>query len=542
MAPEKTGTDLLSNGVLNKGTAFTQAEREAFRLEGLLPPGPEDIENQMQRVMKHLERKDDMLEQYIYLQGLEERNQTLFYRTVMSDPMRFIPVIYDPVVADACLAYGHIFRRPRGMYITRDMKGRMAEVLRNWPVKDVRFICVSTGGRILGLGDIGANGMPIPVGKLQLYTACAAVPPQVLLPVMFDVGTTNTGLIDDPLYLGIRQQPPEQEEMDALVDEFVRAVQEVFPECCLHFEDWKGTDALRYLERYREKALCYNDDIQGTASIALAGIVAALETLGQTVSEQRILFLGAGSAGLGIAGLIGTEMRKSGLSADEARQRIRMMDINGLLTRDRADLSREQRDYACDEAGSHDLEEYVKRFRPTILVGVSTCQGAFTEGVVKAMCENTPRPVIFALSNPTSKAECTAEQAYRWSDGKALFAAGVQFPEVHLNGKTLYPGQANNFYIFPAVGLATYAARPRLLTDECFVVAAHATAEQVTLEMRRKGLLYPGQADVLQTEINTAVAVAEHMFDSGLARAERPADIRLWIESKLYTPSYSSKP
>jgi len=538
MNANKTGTELLNDGVLNKGTAYSIEERKCLGLEGLLPSGTEDIDTQMQRVLQHLSKKNSDLEKYIYLQGLEERNQTLFYKTVMSDPQTFIPILYDPVVGDACLAFGHIYRRPRGMYITRQMNGRMAEVLRNWPVKDVRFICISTGGRILGLGDIGANGMGIPIGKLQLYTACAAIPPQTLLPVLFDIGTTNEKLQKDPLYLGLREQPPGTEELDALTDEFVAAVQEVFPGCCIHFEDWKGTDAMRYLARYQDAVLCYNDDIQGTASISLAGIIAALQISGQKIEDQRVLFLGAGSAGMGIARLITHEMQDNGLSEENARHNVRMMDIDGLLTRSRKDLSDEQRIYARDEKSFSNLTEYVRHFKPTILIGVSTAKGAFTNEVVRAMCENTERPVIFALSNPTSKAECTADEAYKWSEGKALYAAGVQFPEVHINGKTLLPGQANNFYIFPAVGLATYVARPSKLTDECFIVAAHATAQQISPEMREKGLLFPGQKDVFETQITTATAVAEYMFDAGLAQSERPEDIRTWLEAQLYSPTY----
>ena len=274
---EIKGIALLNDGNSNQDTAFSPAERRAYGLEGLLPHAYETLERQTERVLRHLEAKTSDLEKYIYLTSLVDRNETLFYHTVMSDPARFIPILYDPTVADACEAFGHIYRRPRGMYITREMKGRIAEVLRNWPEHDVRFICVSTGGRILGLGDIGANGMGIPIGKLQLYTACAAVPPQYLLPVLFDIGTTNAMLRADPLYLGIRDVPPPQEELDELVDEFVKAVQELFPECCIHFEDWKGTDAVRYLSQYKDKVLCYNDDIQGTASVALAGVIAALK-------------------------------------------------------------------------------------------------------------------------------------------------------------------------------------------------------------------------------------------------------------------------
>ena len=299
----------------------------------------ESLDRQLERVMEHLDAKPNDLERYIYLIGLSDRNETLFYRTLMSDPARFVPIVYDPTVADACLTFGHIYRRARGMYITREMKGRIAEVLRNWPERDVRFICVSTGGRILGLGDIGANGMGIPIGKLQLYTACAAVPPDCLLPVLFDIGTTNDALRADPLYLGLREKPPSEQELDELVEEFVEAVQQVFPGCCIHFEDWKGTDAIRLLDRYTDKVLCYNDDIQGTASVALAGLTTALQIIDAPLTEQRILFFGAGSAAIGIANLIVAAMQAKGLSQDDARSRISMFDINGLLEPSRADLS-----------------------------------------------------------------------------------------------------------------------------------------------------------------------------------------------------------
>ena len=541
-APSQTlrGQALLDDPTLNKGTAFGAEERRRFGIEGLLPPSVEDLERQHERVLQHLDAKPTDLERYIYLVGLADRNETLFFRTVMSDPARFMPIVYDPTVADACLTFGHIYRRARGMYITRDMKGRVAEVLRNWPTRDVRFICVSTGGRILGLGDIGANGMGIPIGKLQLYTACAAVPPAVMLPVLLDIGTTNATLRADPLYLGTRQAPPSAEELDALTEEFVRAVQEVFPGCCIHFEDWKGTDAIRMLKRYTDKVLCYNDDIQGTASVSLAGLTTALQIIEKPLTEQRILFLGAGSAGIGIANLIVAAMEMKGLSLDAARSRISMFDIDGLLEPSRADLSPDQKVYAHKTAPSKDLVATIERLKPTVLIGVSTQGGAFTQKVVETMSRLNERPIIFALSNPTNKAECSAEQAYTWSNGRALFAAGVQFPDVTLNGRTFHPGQANNFYIYPAVGLATYVARPRRITDACFIVAAQASADQVGPDLRAKGMLFPSQADILETEVTTATRVAEYMFEQGLAQVERPHDIRAWIEAQLYKPQYKA--
>lgn len=402
----------------------------------------------------------------------------------------------------------------------------------------MRFVCVSTGGRILGLGDIGANGMGIPIGKLQLYTACAAVPPNVLLPVLFDIGTTNEHLRADPYYLGTRELPPSEAELDELTEEFIQAVGEVFPGACVHFEDWKGTDAIRMLDRYKDRVLCYNDDIQGTASIALAGIAAGLKQTGGKLADQRILFLGAGSAGLGIAKLVAAELKTLGLSEDDARKRVRLFDVNGLVEASRSDLTETQRLYAQDDKPSKNFLEVVESFKPTILIGVSTKPRAFTKEIVEAMSRLNERPIIFALSNPTHKAECTAEEAYTWSKGKALFAAGVQFGEVTYEGKTYRPGQANNFYIYPAIGLATYAARPARLNDECFIVAAHATADQVGPSMQAKGMLFPSQENILETEITTATRIAEFMFDFGLATVQRPVEIRSWIESLLYDPTY----
>jgi malate dehydrogenase (oxaloacetate-decarboxylating)(NADP+) len=538
MSDHPRGQELLDNPIYNKGTAFTLEERRRYGIEGLLPHSVETLDRQRERVLQHLDAKPTDLERYIYLIGLADRNETLFYSTLMSDPARFVPIVYDPTVADACLAFGHIYRRARGMYITREMKGRITEVLRHWPQRDVRFICVSTGGRILGLGDIGANGMGIPIGKLQLYTACAAVPPDCMLPVLLDIGTTNAVLRADPLYLGLREPPPSEAELDALTEEFVGAVQQIFPGCCIHFEDWKGTDAIRMLDRYKDRVLCYNDDIQGTASVALAGLITALQIVDRKLTEQRILFLGAGSAGIGIANMIAAAMQMQGLSQQVARSRISLFDVNGLLEPSRKDLSEAQKPYAHQAPPSKDLVATIENLKATILIGVSTKGGAFTQQVVEAMSRLNERPIIFALSNPTDKAECSAEQAYTWSNGKALYAAGVQFPDVTLKGQTFHPGQANNFYIFPAIGLATYAARPRRIPDGCFIAAAQASADQVGPELRAKGMLFPSQSAILETEVTTATRVAEYMFDQGLAQVERPGDIRAWMERQLYRPKY----
>ena len=532
------GYQRLGDPVLNKGTAFSAEERQRYGLEGLLPVSVETLDQQLQRVLGHLDAKDNDLERYIYLIGLADRNETLFYKTLMSDPVRFVPIVYDPTVADACLNFDHIFRRSRGMYLTRDMKDRFAEVLRNWPQKDVRFICVSSGGRILGLGDIGANGMGIPIGKLQLYTACAAVPPQQLLPILLDIGTTNEKLRNDPMYLGLRQEPPTPDEVDAIADAFVAAANEVFPGVCVHFEDWKGTDAMRLLARYREKILCYNDDIQGTSAITVAGLTTALQIKKEKMSEQRVLFLGAGSAGLGIAGMIASAMQMDGLSKEQALEQIRLVDVNGLIESSRTDLNEWQKPFANADHPSKDLLDVVKTFKPTILIGVSTTAGAFTEAVVKEMAALNQQPIIFALSNPTDHAECSAEQAYQWTDGRVLFAAGVQFDDVTYKGKTYHPGQANNFLIFPATSLAVYATRPQRITDALFIETARAVANQVTDAQRAQGMLYPPTENVLDMEVTAAVHVAEYIFDQGMATVERPANIRQWIEGMLYRPEY----
>ena len=546
------GMALLDNNVHNHGTAYTLDERRRFGLEGLLPHAVETLHRQCERVLLQLETKRTDLDRYIYLVELSDRNETLFYYTVMADPARFIPILYDPTIAEACLKFGHIYRRASGMYITREMKGRIAEVLGNWPVKDVRAICISTGGRILGLGDIGANGMGIPIGKLQLYTACAGVPPNCLLPVLFDIGTTNAQLRADPLYLGIRDAPPPEQELDALVDEFVQAVQTLFPDCLIHFEDWKGTDALRLYKRYKDKVLCHNDDIMGTASITLAGLTTALEILKSPLTSQRILFVGAGSAAIGIAELVIAGMQAGGLSKADAHSRIMMFDTEGVVVANRPNLAPQKVPFAHKlpaskpfnhrdaKAESPEIVAILEAFKPTALIGVSTAQGIFTQEVVEAMCKLNKRPIVFSLSNPTEKTECLAPDAYSWSKGSVLYAAGVQFDDVTIGGKTFHPGQSNNFYVYPAIGLAVYAARPKLLTDECFIIAAQATADQVSDVARSSGKLFPSQANILETEITTAVRVVEFMFDKKLAQVERPHDIRAWLEGQTYSPQYET--
>jgi malate dehydrogenase (oxaloacetate-decarboxylating)(NADP+) len=551
-ASGKRGIDVLHDPRINKSTGFTEAERQALGLVGLVPDVTESIDTQLMRVLLQLKLKATDLDRFIHLMNLLETNQTLFYRTLMSDPARFLEIVYDPTIGEACLKFDHIFRRPHGMYLSITRKGHVREVLRNWPVKDVRFICVTNAGRILGLGDLGANGMGIPIGKLQLYTAAAGVPPEGLLPMYLDAGTNNEAYLRDPLYVGLRQKRPSTQELYAFVDEFVDAVQEVFPNCCIHFEDWTGVDAIALLARYRNKVSCYNDDIQGTAGVVLAGLINALKLTGGQLKGQRILFLGAGSAAIGLADLIVSALGQQGIAPDVARQQIRMFDTQGLVVAGRPGLAAHKLPYAhklppskpfnhLDLASEHpQIVAAVEDFKPTALIGVSTVGKLFSREVVEAMSRHNARPIIFALSNPIEKHECLPEEAYAWSAGKAVYAGGVQFPPVHLDGQTFLPSQANNLYIFPAVGMAIYATNAKRVTDEMFIEAAHAVADQVTTEQLKLGMLFPPQSNILEVEIKTAARVAKMVFESNLARVARPADYEAFIRSHVYKPEYRS--
>jgi len=535
---DKRGIELLHDPSLNKSTAFTEAEKQALGIVGLVPDVTETEDLQLSRVMMQLGHKTTDLDRYIYLTNLLDHNETLFYRTVMSDPARFLPIVYDPTIGEACLKFGHIYRQARGMYLSIMRRGKVKEILKNWPQKDVRFICVTDAGRILGLGDLGANGAGIPIGKLQLYTACAGVPPQYLLPMYLDAGTNNEQYLRDPLYLGMRKTRPATADLYSFVDEFVEAVQEVFPKCCIHFEDWTGTDAVHLLQRYRDKYCVYNDDVQGTAGITLAGMINAAKLKGTKLKEEKYLFLGAGSAGIGLANLLCSALVGQGMTLKEAQSRVYMFDINGLLESIRKDLVDFQKPYAHQHAPTRDFVAAIESVKPTTIIGVSTIGGAFNQKVVESMAKINDRPVILALSNPTEHAECTPEQAYAWSKGKAIYAAGVQFEPVHYNGQTFLPGQANNFYIFPAVGMAIFATQAKRVTDEMFIEAGQAVADQVPSDLLKQGLLYPLQSNILETEIQTAARVAKLVFDAGLARVERPADMVAFIREHVYKPEY----
>jgi malate dehydrogenase (oxaloacetate-decarboxylating)(NADP+) len=534
-----TGNDLLHNPRLNKGTAFTEAERRAYGLEGLLPPTVTNLDLQIARRHAEIANLDNDLQKYLVLSDLQARNERLFYALLMSDPATYMPLVYTPTVGEACQKFAHIFREARGMYLPISARGRVREILGNWSEEDVRFIVVTDGERILGLGDLGAGGMGIPLGKLALYTACAGVPPQYCLPVVLDVGTNNQNLLDDPLYLGLRQNRVRGEEYMAFVDEFVAAVQALYPKCCIQWEDFANINAVPILARYRDQICTYNDDIQGTAAIALAGILAALRITKGKLTDQRFLFLGGGSAATGIAELISQAMALDGLPIADAHGRNWLFDINGLMVNSRTDLADFQRPFAHDHAPIGRFVDAVEAIRPTGIIGVSTVPKLFNQPVIEAMARLNKRPIIFPYSNPTSRSECTAEEAYRWSGGTAVFASGSPFPPVEVAGRKFVPGQGNNVYIFPAMGMAVYATEATRVSEEMFIVAAQAVAEQVTDENLAVGLIYPPQSRILEASLHVAERVAAHIFEKGLAQVPRPADIGSLIRARAYRPVYA---
>ena len=532
------GVALLHDPLLNKGTSFTEAERDALGLRGLLPPKVTTLEQQCSKVLSNVRRKPTDLDKYTYLISLQERNATLFYRVVMDNLFELMPIIYTPTVGLACQRYALIFRRPQGLFISANDRGHVAEILRNWPHPDVRMIVVTDGERILGLGDLGACGMGIPVGKLALYTACAGVAPSQCLPVMLDVGTNNQQLRDDPLYIGIGQERLRGPKYDELVDEFVNAVQEVFPKACIQFEDFGNSNAFRLLHKYDQKVCTFNDDIQGTAGVTLAGLYGSLHLTGGKLTEKNFLFLGAGEAGVGICDLIVRALMAEGLSEQAARERCWLVDSKGLVIKSRTDLAEHKLPYAHEHAPVADLLAAVEALKPTALIGVSGMPQTFTEDVVKAMGRINERPVIFALSNPTSKAECTAEQAYTWTDGRAIFASGSPFAPFTLNGKTHVSGQGNNSYIFPGVGLGVLACEATHVTDEMFFVAAKTLASLVTEKDLESGCVYPDLQRIRECSGKIAAAVAEIAFERKLAGVPRPKDIEAFVKTHMYQPGY----
>ena len=534
------GVDLLHDPKLNKGTAFTEEERDKLALRGLLPPRIFTGEEQSKRILENFHNKTDDLEKYIYMVALQDRNETLFYRTVIDNVEEIMPIIYTPVVGKACQLFGHIWRRPRGLYLTLNDKGRIAEVLRNWPMKKVGIIVVTDGERILGLGDLGANGMGIPIGKLALYTACAGVHPSLCLPITIDVGTNNEELLNDPLYIGLLQTRLRGEVYDELIDEFIWAVQDVFPGALIQFEDFSNQNAFRLLRKYQDQVCTFNDDIQGTASVTLAGIYSAIRITGQKLTDQKILFQGAGEAGVGIANLIVSALEAEGMSHDEAKRKCWLVDSKGLVVKSRDNLQDHKLTYAHDHKIVSSLISAMETLKPTILIGVSGQPQTFTQSIVEAMGKINEQPVIFALSNPTSKAECTAEQAYSWTNGRAIFASGSPFDPVTLNGKTYVPGQGNNAYVFPGVGLGIIESGARHVTNEMFFAAAKALAKEVSEDDLAKGSVYPPLPQIRDVSAVIASVVAEVAYERGLATVERPDDLLDYMKSRQYQPDYES--
>ena len=533
------GADPLRDPALNKGSAFTMAERDALGFRGLLPPRVCTIDEQIVRVMENLRRKQSPIEKYIFLSSLQARNQTLFYRVLIDHLEELMPVVYTPTVGEACETFGHIFRAPAGLYVSAQDRGRVAQVLRNWPNSaKIRVIVVTDGERILGLGDLGANGMGIPCGKLALYTACAGIPPEACLPVVIDVGTANPALWSDPLYLGVREPRLRGREYDALLEEFVAAVEEVFPQALLQLEDFATANAFALLERYRDRLPTFDDDIQGTAAVAVAGILSALRLTGGKLRDQRLLFLGAGEAGTGIADLFVGMLVKEGVPEAEARRRCWFVDSKGLVVASRVDLAPHKRPYAHEAPRLEGLLSAVGALEPTVLVGVSGVAGAFTREVIAEMARINQRPIIFALSNPTSKAECTAEQAYGWTRGQAIFASGSPFPEVIVEGRRFLPGQGNNAYIFPGVGLGVVAAEATRVTDEMFSAAARTLASLVGPADLEVGRIYPALSRLREVSLEIATTVATVAWNRGLTRKPRPPNVREEVAAAMYQPAY----
>jgi len=531
------GMALLRDPLLNKGTAFTEQERDALGLRGLLPAHVLSMQAQAERVMTNLRRLPNDLEKYVALNGLHDRNEALFFRVVADNIDEIQPLIYTPTVGLACQRFGHIFQRPRGLFISANDRGRIAELLHNWPYV-AKLIVVTDGERILGLGDLGANGMGIPVGKLSLYAACAGIHPKLCLPVMLDVGTNNQTLLDDPYYVGLRQKRLSGAAYDQFVDEFVTAARAAFSGVLIQFEDFANHSAFQLLHKYRDKIPTFNDDIQGTASVALAGLFSALRVTGGKLSEQKLLFLGAGEAATGIADLVVSAIKAEGASEAEARLRTWLVDSRGLVVKSRSGLTEHKLAYAHEHPPIDDFLTAIRTLKPTAIIGVAAVGGTFTPEVLQTMAKINKRPIIFALSNPTSKAECSAEEAYRHTGGRALFACGSPYDPVKLDGKTFVPRQGNNSYIFPGVGLGAIASGTRLITDEMFMAAAHTLAQLVSEADLDQGSLYPALPRIREVSARIAAAVAEVAYKRGLAAGQPPKDLLAYVQSQMYDPRY----
>ncbi|MBL0141176.1 MAG: NAD-dependent malic enzyme [Betaproteobacteria bacterium] len=531
------GNALLQDPVYNKGTAFTEKERDVLGLRGLLPPRVHTQPEQVGRVLKNMRRLPTDLDKYIFLTALHDRNETLFFRVVMENAEEIMPLIYTPTVGMGCQLYGRIYRRSRGLFVTAADAGRVKQVLKNWPHK-AGIIVVTDGERILGLGDQGAQGMGIPVGKLSLYTACAGMHPSLCLPVTLDVGTENEEMLNDPLYIGLVRRRVRGAEYDALVEEFVTAANEVFPGVLIQFEDFANANAFRLLHKYQSRICTFNDDIQGTASVTLAGLKSAVRITGKSLADTRVLFFGAGEAAVGIADLITASLMGQGLPEAEARKRCWLVDSKGLVIASRTDLTDHKRKYAHEHAPVGDFATAVNALKPQAIIGVAAVGRTFTQPIIQAMTGFNERPIVFALSNPTTKSECTAEEAYAWSNGRAVFACGSPFAPVNFGGKTFVPRQCNNSYIFPGVGLGVVACKTSRVTDDMFLAAADTLAGMVTEADLAQGSLYPPLANMRNVSAAIATSVAEVVFKRGLAGVPKPADTAAFIRQNMYDPTY----
>jgi len=531
------GMALLRDPLLNKGTGFTEQERDELGLRGLLPAHVLPMEAQAKRVMTNLRKLPNDLEKYVALNALHDRNEALFFRIVADNIDEIQPLIYTPTVGLACQRFGHIFQRPRGLFISANDRGRIPELLDNWPYA-AKLIVVTDGERILGLGDLGANGMGIPVGKLSLYAACAGIHPKLCLPVMLDIGTNNETLLNDPYYVGLRQKRLTGAAYDAFVDEFVTAARAAFPGVLIQFEDFANHSAFHLLHKYRDKVCTFNDDIQGTAAVALAGLISALRVTRAKLTDQKVLFFGAGEAATGIAELFVSAMVAQGATQDEARKRIWLVDSRGLVVKGRDNVNANKLPYAHEHPPVGDFLTAIRSLKPTAIIGVAAVGGTFTPEVLKTMAEINGRPIIFALSNPTSKAECSAEEAYRHTGGRALFACGSPYDPVTLDGQTFVPRQGNNSYIFPGVGLGVIASGSKLVTDAMFMAAANTLANLVSEADIKQGSLYPALPRIREVSAQIAAAVAEVAYKDNLASVPRPNDLLAFMQAQMYDPRY----
>ena len=532
------GVKILHDPVHNKGTAFTDAERDKLGLRGLLPPRVCSPAEQELRVIGNIRNKATDLERYLFLVSLQDRNETLFYRVLINHIEELMPLIYTPTVGKACQHFSHIYRRPRGLYISLQERGRIREILENWPHPDTRVIVVTDGERILGLGDLGAAGMGIPIGKLSLYTACAGIHPTHCLPVTLDVGTNNEAFLNDPLYLGLERRRERGAAYDALVDEFISAARQVFPQALVQLEDFGNSNAFRLLQQYRDQLCLFDDDIQGTGAVALSGLLAALRITGGELADQRILFLGAGQAGIGIGSTVVAAMIEQGLPAAEASGKCWFFDSRGLLTAVREDIPPQKQPYAHSHAEIDNFSDAIRALRPTAIIGCAGQANAFSQDVVETMAQLNERPIVFALSNPTSKAECTAQQAYSWSDGRAVFASGSPFEPVQIGNNRFVTGQGNNAYIFPGVGLGAVVSGARRVTDEMFLAAARVLAAQVSEEDLALGRVYPSLSRIREVSTLIAAEIAAIAYRQGLTARQAPEDILGDIRDHMFEPVY----